>query len=134
MPAATGLISHCVDADEIIETHAERYPKLSTLSAERVRLAVAEGRERGFAFLDAAVYPGTAAVGVAIPALAPTAAISVAAIGGLNANRCGVYLRDDKFQACPHQCMVVCDQYPHRLQACAVCSTCVPAAALCRGQ
>lgn len=81
---AGGLAILCAlpaaEADEIIETHADRYPKLSTLSAERVRLAVAEGRERGFAFLDAAVYPGTAAVGVAIPALVPMAAISVAAI------------------------------------------------------
>jgi DNA-binding IclR family transcriptional regulator len=81
---AGGLAILCAlpaaEADEIIEAHAERYPKLSTLSAERVRAAVAQGRELGFAFLDAAVYPGTAAVGVAIPALAPMAAISVAAI------------------------------------------------------
>lgn len=81
---AGGLAILCAlppaEADEIIEAHADRYPKLSTLTVERVRAAVAEGRARGFAFLDAAVFPGTAAVGVAIPALAPTAAISVAAI------------------------------------------------------
>lgn len=81
---AGGLAILCAlppaEADEIIEAHADRYPKLSTLSADRVREAVAQGREQGFAFLDAAVYPGTAAVGVAIPALAPMAAISVAAI------------------------------------------------------
>mgnify|MGYP001765357946 CR=1 FL=1 len=81
---AGGLAILCAlpaaEADEIIEAHADRYPKLSTLNADRVREAVASGRERGFAFLDAAVYPGTAAVGVAIPALSPTAAISVAAI------------------------------------------------------
>lgn len=72
MPAA--------EADEIIEAHAQRYPKLSTLTAERVHAAVHEGRSRGYAFLDGAVYPGTAAVGVAFPAHAPIAAISVAAV------------------------------------------------------
>lgn len=81
---AGGLAILCAlpaaEADEIVEAHAERYPKLSKLTAERVRDAVAEGRARGYAFLDAAVYPGIAAVGVAIPALAPMAAISVAAI------------------------------------------------------
>lgn len=81
---AGGLAILCAlpvaEADEIIETHADRYPKLSTLTADRVRAAVADGRERGFAFLDAAVYPGTASVGVIIPTAAPVAAISVAAI------------------------------------------------------
>lgn len=81
---AGGLAILCAlpaaEADEIIEALADRYPKMSTLSANLVRAAVAEGRERGFAYLDSAVFPGTAAVGVAIPALAPTAAISVAAI------------------------------------------------------
>lgn len=80
---AGGLAILCAlppaEADEIIEAHADRYPKLSTLTADRVRAAVAKGRERGFAFLDGAVYPGTAAVGVSIPA-APGAAISVTAI------------------------------------------------------
>ncbi len=81
---AGGLAILCAmppaEADEIIEANADRYAKLSTLSAERVLAAVAEGRDQGFAFLEAAVYPGTSAIGVAIPALAPTAAISVAAI------------------------------------------------------
>lgn len=81
---AGGLAILCAlpaaEADEIIDAHADRYPKLSTLDADRVRAAVAQGRARGFAFLDAAVHPGIAAVGVAIPALVPMAAISVAAI------------------------------------------------------
>lgn len=81
---AGGLAILCAlppaEAEEIIEALADRYPKLSTLSAERVRAAVTEGRARGYAFLEAAVFPGTAAIGVAIPSLAPTAAISVAAI------------------------------------------------------
>lgn len=81
---AGGLAILCAlppaEADEVIAAHAERYPKLSSLTAEQVRTAVAEGRERGYAFLDGAVYPGTAAVAVAIPAPGPVAAISVAAI------------------------------------------------------
>jgi DNA-binding IclR family transcriptional regulator len=81
---AGGLAILCAlspaEADEIIDDQAGRYPKLSTLRADHVRAAVAEGRERGFTFLDGAVHPGTAAVGVIIPALVPMAAISVAAI------------------------------------------------------
>jgi DNA-binding IclR family transcriptional regulator len=81
---AGGLAILCAlpagEADDIIEAHAQRYPKLSTLTAERVHAAVREGRSRGYAFLDGAVYPGTAAVGVAFPAHAPVAAISVAAV------------------------------------------------------
>lgn len=81
---AGGLAILCAlppaEADEIISALADNYPKLSNLNADRVRMAVAQGRERGFAFLDGAVYPGTAAVGVTIPGLAQMAAISVAAI------------------------------------------------------
>ncbi len=81
---AGGLAILCAlppaEAEEIITDQADRYPKLSSLSAERVRAAVAEGRERGYAFLDGPVHPGTAAAGVIIPASAPMAAISVAAI------------------------------------------------------
>ncbi len=89
---AGGLAILCAlppaEAEDIIEAHADSYPKLSTLTASRVRDAVAQGREQGFAFWDAAVYPGTAAIGVTIPALPPMAAISVAAISSrLDAER-----------------------------------------------
>lgn len=89
---AGGLAILCAlppsEADEIIDAHDTRYPKLSTLTVDRVRAAVTEGRERGYTFLDAAVYPGTAAVGVAIPSRVPTAAISVAAVSSrLDAGR-----------------------------------------------
>jgi DNA-binding IclR family transcriptional regulator len=81
---AGGLAILCAlppsEADDIIAGHAERYPKFSALKVERVREAVAQGRAQGFAFLDGAGHPGTAAVGVIIPTLAPVAAISVAAI------------------------------------------------------
>jgi DNA-binding IclR family transcriptional regulator len=45
-----------------------------------VRELVEQGRDQGFAFLDGPVHPGTAAVGVIIPTLAPMAALSVAAV------------------------------------------------------
>ena len=81
---AGGLAILCAlpesEADEIIEENAQRYRKLSTLDADRVRAAVREGRLRGFAFLDGPVIPGTAAVGVAFTAGGSIAAISVTAI------------------------------------------------------
>ena len=81
---AGGLAILCAmpeaEAEELIEANAQRYEKLSTLDPVRVRVAIREGRERGFAFLDGPVFPGTAAIGVAFPAGNPIAAISVAAI------------------------------------------------------
>lgn len=81
---AGGLAILCAlpadEAEEVITANAQRYPKLSALDPARVRDAVAEGRARGFAFLDSAVVAGTAAVGVALPSDQPVAAISVAAI------------------------------------------------------
>jgi DNA-binding IclR family transcriptional regulator len=81
---AGGLAILCAlppaEADEIIEANAKRYAKLSALDPGRVRASVEEGRARGFAFLDSAVVPGTAAVGVAVPGDDVVAALSVAAI------------------------------------------------------
>ncbi|MCU0774299.1 MAG: IclR family transcriptional regulator [Ideonella sp.] len=81
---AGGLAILCAlppaEADAIIEANAGRYAKLSTLDVEQVRAAVAEGRARGYAYLEGAVYPGTAAVGVAFTAEREVAALSVAAI------------------------------------------------------
>jgi DNA-binding IclR family transcriptional regulator len=81
---AGGLAILCAlppaDADAIVEANAARYATLSTLDASQVRRAVHDGRQRGYAFLDGAVFPGTAAVGVAFPPDNPIAAISVAAV------------------------------------------------------
>ena len=81
---AGGLAILCAlppaEADEIIELNAPQYGKLSALSPDRVRAAVQQGREQGYAFLDSPVFPGTAAVGVAFPASDPRAAVSVAAV------------------------------------------------------
>ncbi len=89
---AGGLAILCAlppdEAAEIIEANARRYDKLSALDPARVLAAVDEGRAQGFAFLDSAVVPGTAAVGVAWPADNPVAAVSVAAISSrLDAGR-----------------------------------------------
>jgi len=81
---AGGLAILCAlpkaEADEIIEANAQRYGKLSAMDPNRVRAAVSEGREQGFAFLDSPVIPGVAAVGVAFPTGHPIAALSVAAV------------------------------------------------------
>lgn len=81
---AGGLAILCAlppdEAEEIIAANAGRYAKFSSLDAERVRAEVQAGRQRGYAFLDGAVFPGTAAVGVAFPARHPVAALSVAAV------------------------------------------------------
>ncbi|WP_418315147.1 IclR family transcriptional regulator [Piscinibacter sakaiensis] len=89
---AGGLAILCAlpeaEADEVIDVNAHRYGKLSSLDPAQVRAAVCEGRQRGYAFLDSAVVPGTAAVAVAFPSDNPVAAISVAAISArLDAER-----------------------------------------------
>lgn len=65
---------------QIIEANDARYAKFGTFEPGFVRNAVAETRKQGYAFLDSAATPGTAAVGVAFPPENPIAAISVAAI------------------------------------------------------
>jgi DNA-binding IclR family transcriptional regulator len=81
---AGGLAILCAlsaeEAEAVVEANAPLYARFSALDAERVREAVQQGRERGYAFLDGPVVPGVAAVAVAFPAEAPVAAISVAAI------------------------------------------------------
>lgn len=81
---AGGLAILCAlppaEAEEVIEANAHRYTKLSSLDAATIREAVREGRVRGYAFLDGAVFPGTAAVGVAFPPQEPVAALSVVAV------------------------------------------------------
>lgn len=89
---AGGLAILCAlppdEADEIIDANAARYAKLSSLEPAAVKAAVAEGRARGWAFLDSPVFAGTAAVGVALPGEHPVAALSVAAISSrLDADR-----------------------------------------------
>ena len=66
------------EARAIVEANAHRYEKFASFTADF--LYGAEGRARGYCFLDGAVTPGTASMGVAFPPHNPVAAISVAAI------------------------------------------------------
>jgi DNA-binding IclR family transcriptional regulator len=68
------------EAEAIIEANRHRYDKFSTFDVDFLRTEVREARERGYSFLDSAVTPGTAAVGVAFPPERPIGAVSVAAI------------------------------------------------------
>ena len=83
---AGGLAILCAlppaDALAIVRANAHRYEKFALFTADFLYGAIAEGRARGYSFLDAAVTPGTASIGVAFPPDNPVAAISVAAISG----------------------------------------------------
>ncbi|VTU45568.1 IclR family transcriptional regulator [Variovorax sp. PBL-E5] len=70
------------EARAIVEANAHRYEKFATFTADFLYGAIAEGRARGYCFLDSAVTPGTASMGVAFPPHNPVAAISIAAISG----------------------------------------------------
>lgn len=83
---AGGLAILCslppTEAQALVEANAHRYEKFATFTADFLYGAIAEGRTRGYSFLDGAVTPGTASIGVAFPPHNPVAAISVAAISG----------------------------------------------------
>jgi DNA-binding IclR family transcriptional regulator len=68
------------EARAVVEANAHRYEKFASFTADFLHGAIAEGRARGYCFLDGAVTPGTASMGVAFPPSNPVAAISVAAI------------------------------------------------------
>ncbi|MDB5742451.1 MAG: IclR family transcriptional regulator [Polaromonas sp.] len=81
---AGGLAILCalppVDAQAIVEANAHRYEKFASFSCGFLQDAIADGRERGYCFLDSVVTPGTASIGIAFPPDNPVAALSVAAI------------------------------------------------------
>ena len=83
---AGGLAILCAlppaEARAVVEANAHRYEKFASFTADFLHGAIAEGRARGYCFLDGAVTPGTASMGVAFPPGNPVAAISVAAISG----------------------------------------------------
>ena len=83
---AGGLAILCTlpptDALAIVRANAHRYGKFALFTADFLYGAIAEGTARGYSFLDGAVTPGTASIGVAFPPDNPVAAISVAAISG----------------------------------------------------
>lgn len=83
---AGGLAILCslppTEAQAVVDANAHRYEKFATFTADFLYGAIAEGRTRNYSFLDSAVTPGTASMGVAFPPHNPVAAISVAAISG----------------------------------------------------
>lgn len=105
---AGGLAILCAlpvaEAEDIIETNSARYRKFAAFDLGFLRAAVVEGRENGYAFLDSAATPGTAAVGVAFPPGNPTAAVSVAAIS----SRMGAARRVEVARAIQQQVAVIC--------------------------
>jgi DNA-binding IclR family transcriptional regulator len=83
---AGGLAMLCAmpeaEAEAVIQANGHRYEKYASFTADFLRQAVIDGRRQGYAFLDSAVIPGTAAIGMAFPQDNPMGAISVAAISG----------------------------------------------------
>lgn len=83
---AGGLAILCAlppdEAESIIDANAPKYEKYGFVTAPYLREAIKVGRDKGYAFLDSVVTPGTAAIGIAFPPDNPIAAISVAAISG----------------------------------------------------
>ncbi|SIR70470.1 IclR family transcriptional regulator [Pseudacidovorax sp. RU35E] len=113
---AGGLAMLCAmpaaEAESIIQANGHRYEKYASFSADFLREVVAQGRHQGYSFLDSAVTPGTAAIGVAFPPDNPVAAISVAAISGrLTAER-----REEIAREVQRQVRLICaDMTAHAL-------------------
>lgn len=92
------------EVQQIVEANDARYAKFGAFAPGFVHQAVAETRAQGFAFLDSAATPGTAAVGVAFPPDNPIAAVSVAAIS----NRLGPARRAEVARIIQQQVRVIC--------------------------
>lgn len=86
------------EAEVIIDANSHRYARFANFDVAFLRAEVLAARERGYAFLDSAVTPGTAALGVAFalrPGDRPIAALSVAAISSrLTGTRLAEVARD----------------------------------------
>jgi DNA-binding IclR family transcriptional regulator len=93
---------------QIVEANDARYARFGTFEPGFVQRAVAETRAQGYAFLDSAATPGTAAVGIAFPPDNPVAAISVAAIS----SRLGPDRRAQVARVIAQQVRAVCAQMP----------------------
>ncbi|THJ33666.1 IclR family transcriptional regulator [Lampropedia aestuarii] len=90
---AGGLAILCAlpeaECEAVIQANSHHYEKYASFSPDFLRQTVAESKRRGYAFLESAVTPGAAAIGLAFPANCPVAAISVAAISSrLEPARC----------------------------------------------
>lgn len=92
------------EVQQIVEANDARYAKFGAFAPGFVHQAVADTRAQGFAFLDSAATPGTAAVGVAFPPDNPIAAVSVAAIS----SRLGPARRAEVARIIAQQVRVIC--------------------------
>jgi len=97
-----------VEVAQLVEINDARYAKFGAFEPGFVQRAVAETRAQGYAFLDSAATPGTAAVGVAFPLDNPIAAISVAAIS----SRLGPVRRAQVAKTIQRQVHAICAQLP----------------------
>lgn len=93
---------------QIVQANDARYAKFGTFEPGFVQRAVAQTRAQGYAFLDSAATPGTAAVGVAFPPDNPVAAISVAAIS----SRLEPARRAQVAKAIERHMRAICAQWP----------------------
>ena len=93
---------------QIVEANDARYARFGTFEPGFVQRAVADTQAQGYAFLDSAATPGTAAVGVAFPPDNPIAAISVAAIS----SRLGPARRALVAKVIQQQVQVICAKLP----------------------
>ena len=102
------ILSALPEADQIVQANAARYAKFGAFDPAFLRAAIAETRARGYAFLDSAATPGSAAVGVAFPPDNPIAAISVAAIS----SRLGPKRRAEVAKVVQRQVQLICARLP----------------------
>ena len=106
---AGGLAILCAlpldEAESIIDANGSKYEKYGFVNAPYLREAIKVGREKGYAFLDSVVTPGTAAIGIAFPPENPIAAISVAAISG----RLESHRRDEVARLMRPQIRAICE-------------------------
>lgn len=93
---------------QIVEANDARYARFGTFEPGFVQRAVADTQAQGYAFLDSAATPGTAAVGVAFPPDNPIAAISVAAIS----SRLGPARRALVAKVIQQQVQLICVKLP----------------------
>lgn len=96
------------EVEQVIEANGARYAKFGAFQPGFLEQAVAETRNQGYAFLDSAATPGTAAVGVAFPSGSPMAALSVAAIS----SRLGPERRAQVAKIIARQVRAVCALLP----------------------
>lgn len=103
------------EAEWVVQANGARYAKFGAFDPAFLRAAIAEARAQGYAFLDSAATPGSAAVGIAFPPDNPIAAVSVAAIS----SRLGPKRRAQVAKIIQQQVRAICALLPASLTAAA---------------